>query len=218
MIKGPWHTLSYSYDFPVLGNHVGWRWWQRKTGCSSVVLVARLCLTLCDPVDYNPPGSSIHGILQARLLEWVAMPFSRGSSQPRDWTLVSCIAGRFFTIWATREVLREKGAEGLGNPEFLFLLVLLLISKPELECWWKVNMSRSGLSWVSLVQHFHCYGKNDIHNSCGIQIVQFLWFHMWVKCFYICILNWYHTTQRWKFMLIFKNFNFSSLRTMLNSM
>ena len=45
----------------------------------------------------------VHGILQARILEWVAFPFSRGSSQPRDWTQVSCIAGRFFTIWATRE-------------------------------------------------------------------------------------------------------------------
>ena len=47
--------------------------------------------------------SSIHGILQARMLEWVAFPFSRGSSQPRDWTQVSCIAGGFFTSWATRE-------------------------------------------------------------------------------------------------------------------
>ena len=50
------------------------------------------------------PGSSVHGILQARILEWVAMPSSRGSSQPRDWTWISCIAGRFFIMWATREV------------------------------------------------------------------------------------------------------------------
>ena len=53
-------------------------------------------------------GSSVHGILQARVLEWVAISFSRGSSQPRDWTRVSCIIGRFFTIWATREVLGVK--------------------------------------------------------------------------------------------------------------
>ena len=52
---------------------------------------------------YSPPGSSVHGILQARILEWVAMPSSRRSSQPRDWTWFSCIAGRFLTIWATRE-------------------------------------------------------------------------------------------------------------------
>ena len=54
------------------------------------------CPTLCDPMDCNPPGSSVHGILQARILEWVARPSSRGSSQPRDQTCVSCIAGRVF--------------------------------------------------------------------------------------------------------------------------
>ena len=61
--------------------------------------------TLCDPIDCSPPGSSVHRILQARILEWAAMPSSRGSSQPRDGIYVSHIAGRFFTIWATREVL-----------------------------------------------------------------------------------------------------------------
>jgi len=54
-------------------------------------------MTLCDPMDCSPPGSSVHGLLQARILEWVAIPFSTGSSQPRDQTQVSCIAGRFFT-------------------------------------------------------------------------------------------------------------------------
>ena len=54
-------------------------------------------------MDCSSPGSSVHGILQARILEWVAMPFSRGSSWPRDWTWVSCTAAVFFTIWATRE-------------------------------------------------------------------------------------------------------------------
>ena len=68
-------------------------------------LVSQLCPTLCDPMDYcSPPGSSTHGILQARILEWVAIPFSRESSQPSDRTQISCIVGRFFTIWATREV------------------------------------------------------------------------------------------------------------------
>ena len=63
-----------------------------------VVLVVQLCLTLRDPMDCSPPGSSVHGILQARILQWVAFPFSRASSRPRDQTQVSCIAGRFFTI------------------------------------------------------------------------------------------------------------------------
>ena len=58
--------------------------------------------TLCDATNYSPPGSSVHGILQARIWEWVVMPSSRGSSQLRDWTQVSCIAGGYFTIWANR--------------------------------------------------------------------------------------------------------------------
>jgi len=58
-----------------------------------------------DPMDYSLPGSSVHGILQARVLEWVAISFSRGSFWPRDWTWVSCIAGRFFTNWTTREAI-----------------------------------------------------------------------------------------------------------------
>ena len=66
-----------------------------------VVLVTQSCLTPCDPMDCSLPGSSVHGILQARILEWVAMPSSRGSSWPRDLTWISCIAGRFFNLRAT---------------------------------------------------------------------------------------------------------------------
>ena len=61
-------------------------------------LVVQSGLTLCDPMDYSLPGSSVHGILQARILEWVAMLSNRGSSQPRDPTQVSHVAGRFLTI------------------------------------------------------------------------------------------------------------------------
>ena len=71
--------------------------------CCAVCLVAQSCPTLDDSMDCSLPGSSVHGILQARILEWVAIPFSRGSSWPRDWTGVSCIAGRFSTVWAIRE-------------------------------------------------------------------------------------------------------------------
>ena len=59
--------------------------------------VAQSCLTLCNPVDCGPPGSSVHGTFPARILEWVAISFSRGSSRPRDQTQVSCLAGRVFT-------------------------------------------------------------------------------------------------------------------------
>ena len=61
--------------------------------------------SLCDPMDCSLPGSSLHGILQARVLEWFAISFSSGSSQPRDWTQVSHIPGRHFNLWATREAL-----------------------------------------------------------------------------------------------------------------
>ena len=91
---------------------VSWigRWilyhWATRYMCVCVcvcVLVTQSCPTLCDPVDCSPSGASVHGILQAVILEWVAIPFSRGSSQPRDMTPVSYITGRFFIIWATRE-------------------------------------------------------------------------------------------------------------------
>ena len=67
--------------------------------------VAQSCLTLCDPMDSSPPGTSVRGILHARILEWVAMPFPRGFSWPRDQTQDSHTAGGLFSIWATREVL-----------------------------------------------------------------------------------------------------------------
>ena len=67
---------------------------------------AQSCLTLCDPMDYNPPGSSLYGIFQGRILKWISISFSRRSSQPRYWTCVFCTTGRFFT---TSQIL-------LGSP------------------------------------------------------------------------------------------------------
>ena len=71
------------------------------------MLVAQLCLNLCNPTDHNLPVSSVHRIFQARILEWVAISFSRGSSWPRDQTWASYISGRYFTIWATRQALHR---------------------------------------------------------------------------------------------------------------
>ena len=68
-------------------------------------LAAQSCPTLCDSMDCSLPGSSVHGISQARTLEWAAISFSRWSSQPKDQTQVSGIVGRFFIIWATREAI-----------------------------------------------------------------------------------------------------------------
>ena len=70
------------------------------------VLVTQSCLTLCNPVDYRPTGSSIHGIFWARILEWVAIRFSRGFSQSKDQTQVSCIADRFFTMSEPSEIIK----------------------------------------------------------------------------------------------------------------
>ena len=75
------------------------------------MLGTQLCLILCDPMDCSPPGSSVHGILQTRILEWVAISFCKGLSHPRDQTQVSCIAGRFLTVWATRDEVKLKVAQ-----------------------------------------------------------------------------------------------------------
>ena len=74
--------------------------------CVCVCVVPQLCLTLCDPLDCSTPGSFVHGILWARILECVALPSSRESSWPRNWTRNSCvswIAGGFFTLWVVEE-------------------------------------------------------------------------------------------------------------------
>ena len=97
--------------------------------CVMLCLVAQLCPTLCDPMDCSPPGSSVHGILQSRILEWVAMPSSRGSSQPRDWTQVSCIAGKFFTT----EPAREAPPSSLLLTKYQMILLWLLSSSLEMD-------------------------------------------------------------------------------------
>ena len=76
------------------------------------MLATQSCPTLCDPMDCSLPGSSVHGILQAWILAWVAIPFFRVFSQPREGTQFSHTAGRFFTIWATREEVLPS----LNNP------------------------------------------------------------------------------------------------------
>ena len=90
--------------------------------------VAQLCWTLCDPMDCSPPDSSVHGIFQATILEWVAVSFSKASSQPRDWIRVSCFAGRRFTIWATREVAQNNRICVLSFPSLLISMSIVLAS------------------------------------------------------------------------------------------
>ena len=90
---------------------------QKMLNESFCLLVIQSRQTLCDPIDCSLPGSSVHGILQARILNWVAFPCSRKSFQPRDQTWVSCTAGKFFTVWATREMWKtESGPAATGAP------------------------------------------------------------------------------------------------------
>ena len=90
-----WNALTFSpgWDLPDPPNYL----------LKSESEVTQSCLTLCDPMDCSLPGSSLHGSLQARVLEWGAISFSRGSSQLKDQTRVSRIPGRRFNLWATRE-------------------------------------------------------------------------------------------------------------------
>ena len=90
------HYLSFNF-------HVSFLLWYRPLDLLCVCLVTQLCPTLWDFMNCSPPGSSVHGILQARILEWVAIPFPRGSSQHKNQIQVSCIAGWFFTITVTRD-------------------------------------------------------------------------------------------------------------------
>ena len=86
---------SWPRNWTVVSFIAGWFF---TNWAISEVKVAHSCLTVCNPMVHT-----VHGILQARLLEWVLFPFSRESSQPRNWTTVSCTAGGFFTNWAIRE-------------------------------------------------------------------------------------------------------------------
>ena len=108
MIWG-WHFLALwgqthggPVEWSVVLTSFNWAWLalcSRKSYHYCFVLVTQSCLTLHNAMDCSPPpGSSVHGILQAGILEWVAISCSRGSSQPRGWTLVSCIAGGCFTV------------------------------------------------------------------------------------------------------------------------
>ena len=91
--------------------------------------VAQSCPTLCSPMDCSLPGSSVHGIFQARVMEWVAISFSRGPSWPREWNQVSRIAGRCFRVWATRESPRVMEIKAKINKWDLIKLKRFCITK-----------------------------------------------------------------------------------------
>ena len=108
-------------------------WWNPP----QIGTVSLSCVQLYDPVDCSLPGSSVHGILQARILEWIAIPSSRGSSQPRDGTQVFCIAGGFFNVWATREA------------QVNYKLLEIFVPWMEGGSFWKQGEP----SWIPLLQY-----------------------------------------------------------------
>ena len=125
----------------------------------SEVFVLLSCLTRCNRMEYSSPGSSFHGILQARILEWVAIPFSRVSSWPRDWTQVSCIVGRLFTHWDTREayILETNPLLDMFYKYFLpvfFLFIFLPASLKEQKFLIMTKFNHSGC----------CDWRNDFLN------------------------------------------------------
>ena len=139
-VKHVWSDLAYTHCvYDVL-----WALKPKKETCNknegeNESEVPQSCLTLCNPMDYSLPGSSIHGIFQATILEWVAISFSRRPSWPRDWTWVSCIVGRRFTIRVTSEVPQSKAVRwtGLLEPDFVWHASFLgaLLSMQRLLSW-----------------------------------------------------------------------------------
>ena len=155
------------------------------------MFVAQSCLTLCNPMDSSPPGSSFHGILQAKILEQIVIPFSRRSSWSWDQTQVFCISGRLFTIWATREApiyLIIKGIFWQRNIYTFYYCVIqitnivfhpILKNTPEFSdfhillsmCWelliisWRRGGGRAAGSALSLPSHarVHARGQECVH-------------------------------------------------------
>ena len=112
-------------------------------------------------MDCSPPGSSVRGVLQTWILPWVAIPFSRESSQPKDRTRVSCIAGRFFTVWATREALHIGGTKLVfeltwtmalinmrGDWCFLIIVVYKNNVKNYMMTWWFCYFAEYSSVWL----------------------------------------------------------------------
>ena len=121
--------------------------------CVCVRLVGQSCLNLCDPKDCSPAGSSVHGISQTGILEWVAISSSRGSSRPRDRTCVSCIS---FTggwavhrgaTWEAMEAVAPEGAAVLGPLDWFVALLILQLPVILCSALWGFSLRLRGLSF-----------------------------------------------------------------------
>ena len=106
------------------------------------MLVTETRPTLCDPMDYHPPGSTVHGIFQARILEWVVIPSSRGSSPPRDQAWVSCIAGRFFFFFFNH--LSHQGSHPPTPSQMELLLKAVQEGTSPVVQWLRLHAPKAG--------------------------------------------------------------------------
>ena len=161
--------------------------WMKLTSMCAWRLFSHV--SLCDPMDYSPPGSSIHGILQARILEWVAILFSRGSSWIMVQTYISCIAGRFFAIW----VISEAPLSSLSKDKSW---VLTLVSKIHLVttplfasfdfCVWIFAFSGFPAPFRFLISSLD--GKINTHPLLLTIIVDLSWinFHSLLHMSFVC--------------------------------
>ena len=155
---------------------------------SVYVLVTQSCPILCDPTNCSLPGFSVYGILQARILEWIVIPFSRGFSWPRDQTLVSYIAGRFFTIWATGKSLSIHIKNQLTiniwayfctlcSVLFICLSILMPVPCCFYYCSFVVNYqlrSTKSPTVVFFLDCFDCFGPLEIPNEFEISLLIYL--------------------------------------------
>ena len=130
-----WHFLATPATSPLISVHfqTSWTWNKDTVLLYSVQFytvhigegeVTQSCPTLWNPVDCSLSGSSVHGVFQARVLEWIAISFSRGSSRPRNRTRISRIAGRCFTVWATGEALLYIEHKGTTNYRWFIQLTM----------------------------------------------------------------------------------------------
>ena len=161
----------------------------QRTSCADCVcVVAHSCPTLCDLIDCSPPGSPIHGIIQATILWQVAIPFSRGSSYPTDRTWVSCTVGRFFTVWAIRKPSQSK-LQSVQSKNWLTFWRVFIIN----GCWILSKAFSASIEiiiWLlSFILIMWCITLIDLQtlkNPC-IPVIKPTW--SWCMIFLICCWN-----------------------------
>ena len=140
--------------------------WEKKTQCGilRLCLVAQSCPTLCNPIDCSPPGSSVHGDSPGKILEWVKMPVSRGSSQSRDQTQISHIAGGFFTIWATGKPLNTRTFCFCKYPWVCTQVCAWVLSGGSVEFW--IRSNNIVFKWTKIS------AQNNFNNSISWKVIE----------------------------------------------